>query len=81
MLDRETRQVRAEVVPNVSREVLQNKILENVLLGSKVYTDRHQGYNNMDGFVRRSVTTLMSKFVERFTRTALKTSGACSSAA
>jgi len=30
MLDRELRQVRAQVVPNVKREVLQNEILKNI---------------------------------------------------
>ena len=40
MLDRESRQVRAKVVPNVKRETLQNEILSNVKYGSSVYTDQ-----------------------------------------
>jgi transposase-like protein len=45
--DRETRQVRAKVIPNVSRETLQNEILRNVEKGSKVYTDAASGYYNL----------------------------------
>jgi ISXO2-like transposase domain len=40
MLDRESRQVRAKVVPNVKRETLQNEILKNIHHGSAVYTDQ-----------------------------------------
>ena len=39
MLDREARQVRALVVPNVKRETLQNAVLQNVKYGSPVFTD------------------------------------------
>ena len=42
--DRETRQVRAKVIPNTNRETLQNMILENVDKKSTVYTDQAQGY-------------------------------------
>jgi transposase-like protein len=44
ILDRELRQVRAKVVPNVKRQVLQAEILREVKHGSKVYTDEHTGY-------------------------------------
>jgi len=47
MLDRELRQVRAKVVPNVKRETLQNEILEQIEKGSKVYTDSATGYDNL----------------------------------
>jgi transposase-like protein len=47
MLDREARQVRAQVVPNVKRETLQNAILEQIEKGSSVYTDRGVGYDNL----------------------------------
>jgi transposase-like protein len=47
MLDRESRQVRARVVPNVKRETLQNAILEQIEKGSSVYTDRGVGYDNL----------------------------------
>jgi len=45
MFDRETRKVRAKVVPNVRRETLQAEILKNVRHGSKVYTDSAVAYN------------------------------------
>jgi transposase-like protein len=47
MLDRDSRQVRAKVVPNVKRETLQTAILEQIEKGSTVYTDRGVGYDNL----------------------------------
>jgi transposase-like protein len=44
MLDRESRQVRAQVIPNVKRETLQNAILKEIETGSTVYTDGAVGY-------------------------------------
>lgn len=70
MLDRKTREVRAMVIPNAGREVLQNKILEHVSPGSTVYTDGWPGYdrlkdagyfhevvNHVDEYVRGNVHT------------------------
>ncbi|MGB8480782.1 MAG: IS1595 family transposase [Acidobacteriaceae bacterium] len=45
LLDRELRQVRAKVIPNVKREVLQTEILNHVSKGSTVYTDSGTGYD------------------------------------
>jgi len=45
MLDRESRQIRAKVVPNVKRETLQKEILGNIQPGAKVYTDQAVAYN------------------------------------
>ncbi len=47
MLDRELRQVRASVIPSVKREVLQERILKEIKLGSKVYTDDATGYGGI----------------------------------
>jgi transposase-like protein len=47
MLDRELRQVRATVVPNIKRETLQNEILSNVKYGTAVYTDDAVGYEHL----------------------------------
>src|SRR5208283_3318773 len=47
MLDRELRQVRAQVVPNVRRDTLQNEVLRQVRHGSKVFTDEHVGYDHL----------------------------------
>lgn len=46
LLDRNLRQVRATVVPDVKRETLQNEILKNVKYGTKVYTDEATAYDN-----------------------------------
>lgn len=53
MLDRDARKVRAEVVPNVKRETLQNQVLNGVKHGSTIYTDDAVGYGN--GLQRRFV--------------------------
>lgn len=57
LLDRGTREVRAQVVPNVKRETLQKAILEQVGFGATVYTDRWQGYDGLknSGFVHETV--------------------------
>ena len=70
MLDRELRQVRAKVVPNVKRETLQNEILNQIEGGSTVYTDRcpaydalkaqsyiHETVNHVEEYVRGEVHT------------------------
>jgi len=58
MLDRETRQVRATVIPNVSRETLMGQILDNIDRGSKVYTDQLLSYQGLKvrDFVHETVT-------------------------
>jgi transposase-like protein len=45
IFDREARQVRAHVVPDVKRETLQNAVLSNVKYGSTVYTDDAVAYD------------------------------------
>jgi transposase-like protein len=69
MLDREAREVRAKVVPNVKRETLQNEVLQNVKYGTKVYTDDavpydklhsrfvHEVVNHAEEYVRGQVHT------------------------
>jgi transposase-like protein len=47
ILDREARQVRAKVVPDIKRETLQNEVLQNVKYGSAVYTDSAVGYDKL----------------------------------
>jgi len=58
MVDRDTRQVRAKVLPDVTRERLQNEILEHIAKGSRVYTDQHGGYDRLSfkGFVHETVS-------------------------
>lgn len=70
LLDRETRQVRAKVLPEVKRETLQNEILNNVSKASPIYTDSlpayksleaqefiHEAVNHMKEYVRGEVHT------------------------
>jgi transposase-like protein len=47
ILDRDLREVRAKVIPNVKRETLQNEILNNVKYGSTGYTDDAVGYDKL----------------------------------
>lgn len=47
LYDRESRQVRAKVVPNVKRETLQGEILNNVHHGSALYTDQAVAYDKL----------------------------------
>jgi transposase-like protein len=70
MLDRDARQVRAQVVPNVKRETLQNAILKEIERGSTIYTDNastfdtlaakeyiHDTVNHVEEYVRGKVHT------------------------
>jgi hypothetical protein len=70
ILDREQRKVRAAVVPQINREVLQAEILNHVAHGSKIYTDEahlyrslppekyiHQFVNHMERYVDGRVHT------------------------
>jgi transposase-like protein len=47
ILDRESRQIRAKVIPDVKRETLQKEILDNVKFGSAVYTDQAVSYDTL----------------------------------
>jgi transposase-like protein len=58
MLNRQTREVRAKVIPNVKRETLQTEILNNVGFNAHVFTDQHVGYDGLDklnNFTHRTV--------------------------
>ncbi len=58
ILDREARQVRAKVIPDVRREVLQSEILRQVSPHSFIYTDAHKGYVGLDSkqFIHMTVS-------------------------
>ena len=47
ILDREQREIRAKVVPNVNRETLQTEVLNNVKYGTRVYTDNAVAYDKL----------------------------------
>jgi transposase-like protein len=58
MLDREARQVRAKVIPNVKRETLQTIILDNVGFNAHVFTDQFSSYdelNKLKNFTHKTV--------------------------
>ena len=48
MFNRQTREVRAKVIPNVKRETLQTEILKNIGFNAHVFTDQHVGYEGLD---------------------------------
>jgi transposase-like protein len=58
MLERESREVRAKVVPNVRRDVLQAEILRQIEKGSKVFTDGWTGYDSLAAqeYIHETVT-------------------------
>jgi transposase-like protein len=72
MLDRETRQVRAHVIPNVKRDTLQNAILNRVGFGSTVYTDAWPGY---DGLSAKAFVHDTVNHVEEYVRGNVHTQG------
>ena len=72
MLDRDSRQVRAKVVPNVKRETLQNAILSEIQKGSTVYTDGYPANDNLDAqeYIHETVN-----HVEEYVRGEVHTQG------
>jgi transposase-like protein len=61
ILDRTARQVRAKVMPNVTRETLQTEILRQVKYGTQVYTDSAVAYEQ--GMQWRFVHDMVDKSV------------------
>lgn len=72
MLDRDSRQVRAKVVPNVKRETLQNAILDNIERWSDVYTDDFSGY---DGLVAQDFIHQTVNHMKEYVRGQVHTQG------
>jgi transposase-like protein len=79
MLDRESRQVRARVVPNVKRETLQNEILKQIERGSEVYTDNATAYYDLAAqqYIHETVNHVNEYVRGEVTRTESRISGAC----
>ena len=63
ILDRDARQIRAKVVPNVKRETLQNEILNQVEFGAKVYTDDAYAYDQLPRFYAHDVVNHELEYV------------------
>jgi transposase-like protein len=69
MFDRDSREVRAKVIPNTRRDTLQTEILNGIHFGSRIYSDQAVGYdqlkknyihetvNHADEYVRGQVHT------------------------
>jgi transposase-like protein len=57
MLDRQSRQVRAHVIPNIRRDVLLDAILKNIERGGTIYSDNLTSYKGLDAeqFVHETV--------------------------
>src|ERR1700677_4792010 len=72
MLDRESREVRATVVPNVTRATLQNEILNHIAGGSTVYTD---GYVSYDRLAAKAVIHETENHVTAYVRGQVHTQG------
>jgi hypothetical protein len=64
ILDRTLREVRAKVIPNVRREILQSEILKQVKHGSKVYTDQHVGYMGLHYKYAHDVVNHLEAYVQ-----------------
>lgn len=63
VLDRESRKVRATVVPKVNREALQTAVLDQVALGSKVYTDEARVYRSLPNDYIHEFVNHVEKYV------------------
>ena len=72
MLDRDTRQVRAKLVPNVKRETLQKEVLAGVGAGAIVYTDGWPGY---DGLTKAEFVHATVNHMEEYVRGNVHTQG------
>jgi len=56
IFDRDMRQVRAQMMPNVKRESLQEQVFNNIQFGSKVFTDSAVAYDKLKlGYVHEIV--------------------------
>jgi len=63
MLDRDERQIRAQVVANVKRETLQDAVLKNVKYGSRLYTDNAVPYDRMNWHYVHEVVNHAEEYV------------------
>jgi len=64
ILDREARQLRARVIPNLQRDTLQTAIAKNVKFGSTVYTDEWIGYDGLRSRYMHEVINHSNSYVK-----------------
>ena len=61
MFDKETREIRAKVIPNVKRKTIQKEILASIEWGSTLHTDEAGYYSTLkERFVHRTVNHAVS---------------------
>jgi transposase-like protein len=63
MLDRDERKIRAQVVPDVKRDTLQDAVLKNVKYGSNLYTDNAVPYDRMNWHYIHEVVNHAEEYV------------------
>lgn len=81
MKDRDTNEVRAEAIPDTTKETLQEFMREHAEPGATLYTDEHGNYAGMPEFKYEAVNHSVSEYVRDIaTRTARRVSGPCSNA-
>src|SRR5438128_5138722 len=64
LLDRQQREVRAKVIPNVKRQTLQTEVLKQVKYGSTVYTDENLGYDRLSWNFAHDVVRHAERYVK-----------------
>jgi|SRR5215469_13153894 len=64
ILDREQREIRAMVVPNVNRKTLQAAVLNNVEHGSKIYTDEAAVYKSLPTEYTHQFVNHLERYVD-----------------
>ena len=60
---RDTKKVKAQVVPNTKRQTLHGFIEDNVEAGSTVYTDDFKSYRNLEGYEHEFVKHSIGEYV------------------
>ena len=69
MKDRETNEVRAEVVPDTTKPTLQEFVREHAEPGATLYTDEHGSYAGMPEFEHEAVNHSVGEYVDGMAHT------------
>ncbi len=56
-------QIRAEVIDNTDRKTMSETITRNVIKGSRLYTDEHSGYDNVNGYEHEKIRHAAKEYV------------------
>jgi transposase-like protein len=63
LLDRELREVRAKVIPNMRREAIQEAVLSQVAPSARLYTDESQAYDSLGNVYIHEVVNHSQEYV------------------